>query len=147
FAGFLREWGLSLAAVSVTVLLFALAPLHVRIAASGSEHVLSSTLTIAVLLAWTRGVQRRRRTLLVLALLLVPFVALTRPDAWPALAMVPLWSLLRPRGQDDRRREIYLALGYAALWAAVGAIVYVAVVVPAHHPGPDMNVLLERVPQ
>src|SRR5205085_2415963 len=61
---------------------------------------------------------------------------------------VPLWSLLRPRGGDRLPRgEVYLALGYLALWAAVGGIVYIAVVVPAHHPGPDVAVLLERAPQ
>src|SRR5437762_10747711 len=63
--------------------------------ASWSEHLLSSTLTLAAVAAWLVFARTRDAWTRLAALLLVPAVAMTRPEAIVHVALVPLWTLWR----------------------------------------------------
>jgi hypothetical protein len=150
FAATLRERAVPLAGAACATLLFALDPLHVRASASPREHVLASTLTLLLLLCWVRAARPRARLELALALLLVPAVVFTRVDAWPQLAAVPLWTLLRDRTEPraagaGRRTTWFAAAWFAAVWLAVGAAAWIAVVRPSHHPGPEPRAQLDAL--
>ena len=141
FVALLRERAVDRTAALAAGALFALAPFHVRVSASASEHALASTLALAALLAWVRGVGRGDRLLVALALVLVPLASLTRADVWLQLAVVPLWALLRDRDETPARSRAALAYGalYALVWAATGAFVYATVVGRSHHPLPERS--------
>jgi hypothetical protein len=132
----LRERRVPLVVAAACAVLFAFAPLHVRVSTSPREHVLASTATILLLFAWLRGHRLRDRLALAVALALIPVVALVRPDSWVQLVAVPLWTLLRDSEERDGSPR-WLAALFWAIWAAVGVFVYIAVVVPSHHPRPQ----------
>jgi hypothetical protein len=138
FVLILRERRVPLVGAAAFAVLFALAPLHVRVSASPREHVLAQTATILLLWCWIRAHRRGDWMALAIALLLIPVVALIRPDSWVLLVAVPLFTLLRDPGDENRlgRRP---ALAFYAVWAAVGVLVYFAVVIPSHHPGPHLG--------
>jgi hypothetical protein len=123
-------------------LLLALAPLHVRASSSSSEHVVSSTLTIAIFVLWHRGVRRPSIPALVLCLPLAVAVVVTRVDAWPFLLAVPLLPAVADSSEavdpPQLRRARWLGGLYLAVWLLVGLAAYAAIVVPSHHPGPDL---------
>ncbi len=119
----------------------ALMPLHVRISASASDHVLASTLAIAAMLAWTRGSRRADPLWQATALALIPAVALTRADSLPVLAAIPLWAWFRDpgeRGVGPARAWLSLA-AYGAMLVGTALLVYHGVVIPSHHPSPDAS--------
>jgi len=121
------------------------APLHVRISASSSEHVLSSTLTVMALWLWLRALNRRDLVLGLLALSLLPLVAFTRAEAWVQLAAIPLWGLLRDRGErlhdvpGEGRLRMTSTLVFWLTWALLGLLTYDLVVQHSQHPGPTMR--------
>ncbi len=138
------------ALVAAGVVLFtAFSPYHVLVSISGSDHVLSATLVLGALAAWIHGVGRRDPLLLCLALALVVAASLTRLDAWPWLAAVPLWPWLL--GEEERgarapeasRRLAGLTALYGLVWCAIGVLGYLAIALPSHHPYPGAGDLLE----
>jgi len=133
------RWSTALVAGSFTML----EPLLVRLSAAPGEHVLSSTMILLALLAWSRGVGRRDREALGLGLVCMAIAALTRADTWPVLATVPIFGAWRDRDENPAaagspmRARLTVPLYYVA-WLAVGALVYFAVVVPSRHPMPEL---------
>lgn len=109
----------SIAVATSVAMFWALSPVHIRISASFSEHVVSSTLTFLLLFV------ALRRGLFAIALSALLFVAigLCRFDAWPQLAMVPLWVALVDGGDGNLNRSsrLWRASSYLALWAARGS--------------------------
>lgn len=136
-----RERRLPLAVGAALGILFALAPLHVRISASASQHVLASTLTLAALWLWLRAERQRSALEAALALLLVAAVALTRAEAWIQLGAIGVWGLLRDSGEPASTASVRrrYAAAFFAFWAAVGIGSYFLLVVPSHHPMPDIE--------
>ena len=128
----LRALGTELrAALGVTVL-FSLASLHIRVSASPSEHVLSAALTLMALFLWTNGAKANQWVPRVCALCLVPAAALTRPDALPQLAIIPLWGLF---AASSKRKWIDPIL-FSAVWLLTAVATWYLVVIPSKHPTP-----------
>lgn len=139
--GIARERRMPLAAAGALAVFFALAPLHVRISASPSEHVLASTLALVALWLWLRAQRLDSSLQGGLALLLLGGAVLTRAEIWIQLAAIGLWGVLRDpeeRALDTRGRRRF-ALVFAAVWMLVGVYAYFAIVVPSQHPGPDLR--------
>jgi hypothetical protein len=126
-----RAVSFRVAAISAASL--ALWPLHIRLSASSSEHVLSSTLTLLALAAWLRG-----GALCGIAILAACGAAATRVDAWPLLGAIPFWDLLRDK--DERRNDgaKVAAIVFWALWIVMGVILVNGVVLPSHEPMPSI---------
>ncbi len=137
--GIARERRMPAAAAGALAVLFALAPLHVRISASPSAHVLASTLALAALWLWLRAQRLGSKLHAALALLLMAAAVLTRAEIWVQLGAIGLWAALRdPQEQAaGASRRLRFALTFAGAWALLGAFAYFAIVVPSHHPAPD----------
>jgi len=136
-----RERRLPLTAGAALGVLFALAPLHVRISASASQHALASTLTLTALWLWLRADRLGSKLHAALAVVLLAAVALTRAEAWIQLLAIVVWGVLRepeePASTASQRRRF--ALVFLGAWAAIGLGCYFLVVVPSHHPMPDVE--------
>jgi hypothetical protein len=136
-----RERRLPITVGAALGVLFALAPLHVRISASASQHVLASTLTLTALWLWLRAERLGSKLHAALALVLLAAVALTRAEAWVQLLAIAVWGFLRdpeePASTASQRRR--LSLVFLGAWAAIGLVCYFLVVVPSHHPMPDAD--------
>ncbi len=125
-------------------ILLALSPFHVRISASSSEHVLSGLLTVLALVLWLQGVASRRWTSVVAGLSLLPLTCFLRADAFTQLVALPLWAILPwwrvPVEAAPPRRWRWIAAGaWIMVLAAVAFPVWWLVVVPSHHPRPDLG--------
>jgi hypothetical protein len=130
-----------LAAIAAA-LFVALAPLHVRVSASASPHVLASTCVLVALVLSTAAVRRGRWELFAVAVAAMLSASLTRADAWPQLGFVAVWGLLPKQGPDAPKldRGAWLrAGGLMAAWVAIGAFTYYAVVVPSRHPSVSLD--------
>lgn len=117
----LRARKTSIAIATSVAIFWALSPVHIRISASFSEHVVSSTLSLLLLLVALRGGSFG----VALSALLIPAIALCRFDAWPQLAMVPLWIVFGNLAEEQRgfRSRIWAATPYFAIWAVAGLII------------------------
>jgi len=141
--GVLRELHVGWTAAAATLLLLVLAPLHARLSATSSEHVLASTLCLGLLFAWLRAARSGDGLWLALAALLFPLVCITRVDMSASAALVLLWPLLR----DPEERRV--GLGAGALWRRAGIMgvvasgtcvgVYEVIAKPSHHPMPELD--------
>lgn len=139
--GIARERRLPVGAAGALVVLFALAPLHVRISASPSEHVLASTLTLAGLWAWLRAQRFDSRAGALLALLLLAGAVMTRAEFWVQIVAIAAWGILRDpveQAPAPPRRWRFAAV-FAATWLLVGVAAYFTIVVPSHQPGPAIE--------
>jgi hypothetical protein len=144
FALTLRACGADFRAALGTTVLLAMAPLHIRVSASPSEHVLASTLTMLALVLWTFAARDHRWWLGAAALMVLPAIAFTRADAVPQLLLVPLWGLAarwEACAGDKRLRWVdWIAVAvYGAVVAAIGIATWRLVVIPSHHPGPEAH--------
>lgn len=139
--GIARERRLPAGAAVVLAVLFALAPLHVRISASPSEHVLASTLTLAALWLWLRAERLDSKLDAALALLLMAAAVLTRVEAWIQIAAIGLWGVLRDPVEEAPPASVRwrYALVFLGAWLLVGAFGYYAIVLPSHEPGPALD--------
>src|SRR5437773_924574 len=104
--------------------------------ASWSEHLLSSTLTLAAVAAWLVFARTRDAWTRLAALLLVPAVAMTRPEAIVHVALVPLWTLWRDSVEEpaSRGRRWRDALASGGALGVSAALVWVGVLRPHDHP-------------
>ena len=138
----LRGLRMSPAAAAAVGLLVAVTPLHVRISASTSEHVVSGS---ALLLAWlfcVHGCRPVRVPMLVAAVAWTVLACLTRADAWAHSALIPVWALLpfadrTVRDPSGPRGAWVGAVGYASAWLLIGVVTYTLVVERAVHPFPE----------
>lgn len=142
-----RRLGGSLLAAAFAGVIVALAPIPVRLSASSSEHVLAATLALAAWVTWLRTAEDPTRLPRLLAVTLAALAALTRIDSLPQLALIPLWTTLfiRPSHTSAlprRRRRLDAAFFYGAL-AVVALHGYLDIVVPSHHPGPELHGVLQ----
>ncbi len=109
----------------------AVLPLHARLSASASEHVLAAFTWMAALAAWQASVRAEvwlpRLSLGLLAVGLALLTALTRIDTTPLVALLALWVLppVLTAGPPPLRRRVVAAL----LWLVVFALV-VALLLP-----------------
>lgn len=139
--GVLRELRVSLSAAAATAVLLVVAPFHTRLSATPSEHVLASTLCLALLLAWLVAARNGDGVWLALAVLLFAAVCSTRVDmAVPAVAVL-LWPLARDRNERNGGLRGAALWWRAALLGAAAAIVllltYRLIALPSHHPLPE----------
>jgi hypothetical protein len=136
--GVMRELRLGIDAAAAALLLLALAPFHARLSATSSEHVLASTLCLALLLCWLRA--PRDALSFAAALLLFPAVCATRADSAVQALLVLPWPLLVDRIEraPDRWPERRWQCATMAAVALVSvAATYQLIVVPSQHPRPD----------
>lgn len=126
-------------------LLLCISPLHVRVSASPSAHVLAAAYLLAGMVAWTSGVRLNRRSLLVLGGLLAACAATVRVDMLPQAALLPLWGGAACRA--PWRRLVRPTAVFALAWALLAVWMYLDVVVPARHPRPDLTVILSHLPR
>ena len=133
----LRALGTELRAALGVAVLFSLASLHIRVSASPSEHVLSAALTLLALFLWTSGAKTAHWLPKVCALCLVPAAALTRPDALPQLAIIPLWGLF---AAPPKRRWLDPVL-FSAVWVIAAVATWYLVVIPSKHPTPSPDAI------
>lgn len=110
--------------------LLAVLPLHVRLSASASEHVLAATAWMGALVAWQSSLRQERwmpRIFLgLLGMALGALTALTRVDTAPLVLTLALWTLLAdPEELPPRlaRRWIY-ALLLLLVWVVTFALVF-----------------------
>jgi len=153
--GALRELRVGFEAAAATLVLFVFAPFHACISATTSEHVLASTLCLALLLCWLRAARTGDALWFAAAVLLFPAVCLTRVDMTvQALAVLP-WPLLSDRversaparisangggregAQPRPPRWMIVALGAVALITVCVAYQWIAL--PSQHPMPEMG--------
>ncbi len=134
----MRKGSVFVAAVAATLVAFA--PLHVRVSASASAHVLASTYVLGALVSWTVATRSRDWTYGALAIVLAASATLTRADQWPGLLAIPIWGLLLDRVERRPREKTSArwipAAVFVAGWVGVGACAYYGVVVPSKHPMP-----------
>ena len=137
--GVLAELGVGLLAASATAVLLVLAPFHARLSASASEHVLASTLCLALLLAWMRALRTADRLWFLCAVLLFAAVCLTRVDMAVPAALALGWPLWRDRIEGQGlARGWRVRVGLMALFAAATlALAYHQIAVPSRHPMPE----------
>ncbi len=144
------DWETAVAAS--TVLVFT--PFHARLSATSSEHVLASTLALALLACWLRAVRTGNRLCFALSALLVPAVCLTRIDMSVQAAMLLAWPFcadtIERRQRVPPARWQWIALvGLVAVLTAAAA--YHLIVVPSRHPLTDASgrllALRQAVPQ
>lgn len=137
-----RALGGGIWAAGAAAMLLAFAPLHVRVSASPSEHVLASTLSLGFLLAWLDASHDGQRVSLILAVLLFAASSLTRVDANVQLCLFALWPTMRPvpAGAPSLSR---LAPAVAGMAVFLGLAAVIAV--RSHHPGPDLHGVLTAV--
>lgn len=137
----LWELRVGLAAAAATLVLFIFAPFHVRLSATPSEHVLASTLCLALLLSWLRAARTGDGMWLGLTVLLFPAICATRIDMAVQASLVLAWPLLRDRVEQDagsrawplwRRATIVGLIAAATLAGAYGFIA-----LPSKHPMPE----------
>lgn len=143
-----RRLGGPLAAAALAGLLVALAPIPVRLSASSSEHVLAATLALAAWVVWLRAAVDRRLAVRLLAVVLAALAVVTRVDCLPQLAAIPLWTTLAvppatPSPLLPARRRLRDALGFWLALAVIAAWAWVDLVLPAHHPGPELAAVLQ----
>jgi hypothetical protein len=116
--------------------LFTLAPLHARLSATSSEHVLGATLCLALLFCWLRAVRTAGWSWLGLTLLLFPSVCATRVDMSVQAALVLLWPLARDRDEGGmllrRRALLWRVVLVGAVAAATLTVAYQLIAVPSH---------------
>ena len=144
FALALRACGVDALSAAGTTALFALAPLHVRVSASPSEHVLAAALTMLALVLWTWAARDHRWWLGAAALLVAPAAAFARADALPQLMMIPLWGLVARAQSNAPHRRLArkdgIAVGvYCVVLAGIGLAAWRLVIVPARHPMPELQ--------
>jgi hypothetical protein len=141
----LRELKCDLRVMLAVAVLFILAPFHVRLSASSSEHVLASALTVALLMAWLRALKSGDLLWLLLALVLVPAASLSRVETIIQVALVPLWTLLPDRVESSEtlrlRRSWWRYVLFASVIGATAVLVYRAVVIPSKHPRPEAEAM------
>lgn len=137
----LRELRLELAASAAALLLLVLAPFHARLSATTSEHVLASTLCLALLLSWLRAVRTGDALWFVLTVLLYPAVCATRVDMSVQASLVLLWPLLQDRVErasgvpQQTRWWMVAVVAVVALATLLAAYHFIAL--PSQHPLPD----------
>lgn len=117
----LRSAKASVTVATSVAVFWALSPVHIRISASFSEHVLSSTLTFLLLLV----ALRRGAYALAFSALLICAIGLCRFDAWPQLAMVPVWIALLDARDEPRSwpSRLLTAWPYFAVWIFCGIVI------------------------
>jgi hypothetical protein len=135
----LRELSVGWTAAAAAIVLLVASPIHARLSATSSEHVLASTLCLAFLFAWLRATRRGQPAWFALAMLLFPTVPFTRVDMAAQAALAWLWPLLPDRIE---RRPDAPALGprvalSAVVVGATLAAAYLFIAVPSHHPFAD----------
>ncbi len=141
--GVARMLGLADLGVLAAGVLLALLPLHVRVSVSGAAHVWASTAQLAALLLWLSGLRRPHRGHLAASGLLAFLALATRVDVFAQLPFIVACGLLfaapQPEAQRLVRRATALWLG---AWLLTGALVWLAVVRPSHHPPPATEEIL-----
>lgn len=135
--GVLRELRVGLAASAAAVVLLILDPFHARLSATTSEHVLASTLCLALLLAWLRAVARRDAWWLAAAILLFPAVGATRVDMTVQAALALCWPLLRDRRERDQPIPWLMVALMGLVAIATAGATYFLIALPSQHPMPD----------
>ena len=139
--GVLRELRVGLEATAATLVLFILAPFHARLSATASEHVLASTLCVALLLCWLRAARRGDLPSFAAAVLLFPAVCATRADMAVQASLVLLWPLVSDRHEREAGLRRWPPLWMVAAMAGVGLVTlsatYQLIVLPSQHPQPD----------
>lgn len=134
----LRELRVGLIASAAALVLLILAPFHARLSATTSEHVLASTLCLALLLAWLRAARRGDLLWFVAAILLFPAVCATRVDMSVQAALVLSWPLLRDGIERDARGARRWMIAIMALVSITTLVAtYQLIAVPSQHPLPD----------
>ena len=147
----LRQRGLSLRTAGLAAGLLAVLPLHVRLSASASEHVLAAFFWIAALGSWQAALRSRTRAgasaLGVLAGVLALLTALTRVDTAAPLLAIAGWVLLADRCEPSQRwpRRLIFALLWLVVWAAALAVILPLVHVAVVEQGTPMPHLAERL--
>ena len=141
--GILRAQKASIAVATTFAMFWALSPVHIRISASFSEHVVTSTLTFLLLLVALRG----GAFALGFSALLFAAIGLCRFDAWPQLALVPLWLALVGKGEGERwSARLANALPYLVLWGGTGLYLEANFLSEGgSHPMPRVEEVLEQV--
>jgi hypothetical protein len=139
--GVLRELDVGLEATAATLVLLVFAPFHARLSATASEHVLASTLCLALLLAWLRAARTGDWIWFGLTVLLFPAVCATRVDMAIQASLALLWPLLRDRAERRsglRGWPLFWRVAVVGLMAAATlAATYQFIALPSHHPMPD----------
>lgn len=117
-----------------------ISPLHARLSASSSDHVLGSALIAVAVWAWVRAFRRRDPRLVACSLLLVPMVVATRADLALQVALVPLWTLLRDREERSEKpwRAPYMAF---AVVFGLTVIAGASLVSSSGHPLPEWSAI------
>lgn len=134
----LHELRISLPGAAAAAILLILAPFHARLSATTSEHVLASTLCLALLVAWMRAYRRRDPLCFAAALVLFPVVCATRVDMTVQAALTLPWPLLRDHRERGGERIPWMMVAGMALVALASALVaYGLIALPSRHPMPD----------
>jgi len=134
--------GIDERAALATGLLLAVSPLHVRVSASGSAHVLSSTLCMLALAISILGVRVRRWLLILAGCMIVPAACFTRADACTQLVAAPVWMVLAwrrdgPHREPDARTRWGAAAAWTVAWCGSALSVWWFVVRASNHPLPE----------
>jgi hypothetical protein len=115
------------------MLLLAVTPLSARVLWSGSPHALALPLEYLLLVVWLRVQREGGPAEILLALVLIPTIALLRVDAILFAATPLVWGL----GRERLRRRLALAAIYAAVLAGTAWMTWELVVRPAGAPVPN----------
>jgi hypothetical protein len=130
------DWETAVAASTVLVL----TPFHARLSATSSEHVLASTLALALLACWLRAVRSGDRLCFALSVFLLPAVCMIRVDMVVQAATLLAWPFCAD-AVERRRRILPTRWRWIALVGLVAVItaaaVYQLIVVPSRHPVTD----------
>ena len=135
--GVARILGLAELGVLAAGVLLALLPLHVRVSVSGAAHVWASTAQLAALLLWLSGLRRPNRWHLATSGLLAFLALATRVDVFAQLPFIVACGWLFAAPQPEVQRLLRRATAaWLLVWLLTGALVWLAVVRPSHHPPP-----------
>ena len=140
---FMRNLGLSKVAWMAGGVFLCMSPLHVRICASPSEHVLASAYLLGAMLAWTSGARNARKEDLALGWLLAVGATLVRVDMFAQAAVLPLWGWAATRSSGRSATKMFVC--FFVTWGAVGVWTYSNVVLSAAHPRPSVSEMWEKL--